>query len=204
MADAGEISEEVLVRRVQTGDEDALRLLFERYQDRIRKRVRRRLPARLDRKVSVADVLQETRLVAFRRAPEFEDRGDGSFGRWLHGIAELKVMEVIRRYARPTRARQREISRGGRVDTENFRAPEPSPSEAAAGVEESTRVRTTLATLSPVDQWVLRLTFEEKLSLREAAQRMGRSREAVKKLYARALRRFREALERGRGGGHAG
>jgi DNA-directed RNA polymerase specialized sigma24 family protein len=41
------------------------------------------------------------------------------------------------------------------------------------------------------------------LRLREVAERMGRSREAVKKLYARALSRFAEILEQTQGGSHA-
>jgi RNA polymerase sigma factor (sigma-70 family) len=89
------------------------------------------------------------------------------------------------------------------VDTANFLGEEPSPSEIACGVEEVLRVRRTLAELREDDREILRLTFEERLTLREAAARMGRSREATKKLYARALRRFKEALEKGKGGGDA-
>ena len=37
---------------------------------------------------------------------------------------------------------------------------------------------------------MLRLTQFDGLTLREAAERMGRSREAVKKLYGRAMIRF--------------
>ena len=46
---------------------------------------------------------------------------------------------------------------------------------------------------------VLRLARNEGLSLREVAGQMGRSREAVKKLYGRALERFVEHFERLRG-----
>ena len=47
---------------------------------------------------------------------------------------------------------------------------------------------------------IRRLAREEHLNLDEAAERMGRSREAVKKLYGRALCRFREIFDRMRGG----
>ena len=43
---------------------------------------------------------------------------------------------------------------------------------------------------------ILRLCREEGLTLREAAERMGRSREAAKKLYGRALVRFSTELSR--------
>ena len=40
------------------------------------------------------------------------------------------------------------------------------------------------------------------LSLREAGERLGYSREAMKKLYARALRRFLSTYQSLRGGSH--
>ena len=42
---------------------------------------------------------------------------------------------------------------------------------------------------------VLRLRQEEHLSLGEAAKRMGRSKEAARKLYSRALARLAERLD---------
>ena len=59
-----------------------------------------------------------------------------------------------------------------------------------------------MASLPPDYREVLRLAREEDLSLREVAERMGRSREAIKKLYGRALLRFKEAFDRLGGSGH--
>ena len=47
------------------------------------------------------------------------------------------------------------------------------------------------------DREILRLVQVEHLTLIEAADRMGRSYEATKKLYARALARLRALLEAG-------
>ncbi|MHC4941351.1 MAG: sigma factor-like helix-turn-helix DNA-binding protein [Planctomycetota bacterium] len=49
------------------------------------------------------------------------------------------------------------------------------------------------------DRQVLRLVREEGVTLAGAADRMGRSYEATKKLYARALARFRASFDRRRG-----
>jgi DNA-directed RNA polymerase specialized sigma24 family protein len=43
---------------------------------------------------------------------------------------------------------------------------------------------------------VLRLAREEQLSLREVAERCGRSRESVKKIYARAVAQFAREFDR--------
>ena len=48
---------------------------------------------------------------------------------------------------------------------------------------------------------MLELVFHEQLTLREAGERMGRSREAMKKLYGRALAKFAAMHEREDGDG---
>ena len=64
-----------LLERIRAGDEDAFRALMERHLPELSARIDRWLPARVRRKVSVSDVLQEAQIVAFRRLPEFVDRG---------------------------------------------------------------------------------------------------------------------------------
>ena len=49
---------------------------------------------------------------------------------------------------------------------------------------------------------VLRMALEDGLTLKEAARRMGRSHEAVKKLYGRALARLARELKDLRGESH--
>ena len=201
MADA---SDQELIARIKAGDEDAYRLLFERYAGPLRKRVERWLPNAIQRKVSVSDVMQEARLTAFQRFAHFEDRGDGSFRNWLQRIAENKVLAEVQRYAgTKKRAVQREISRGHRPDTANVPGQRPSPSQAAIGAELKELARQAMETLPPDYRTVLRLALEERLRLREVAVRMNRSRDAVKKLYGRALGRFKDTFDRLRGESHA-
>ncbi len=77
----------MLIRRFRDGDEEAFRILLERCRPAVQTQVGQWMPSHIQRRVSVADVLQEARLVAFQRRADFEDRGDGSFRRWLLGIA---------------------------------------------------------------------------------------------------------------------
>jgi RNA polymerase sigma-70 factor (ECF subfamily) len=189
-------SDQALVERIRAGDEDAFGTLSRRYDAVIANRVRRLLPAAVCRRVSAADVLQEVYVVAFNRFSDFEYRGEGSFRNWLMRIADLKVRKAIQVYAGTAkRAVGREVSRGRRADTAAFAGRRTSPSEAAIGHEMADHAREAMATLPDDYRTVLRLAIEERLLLREIAERMGRSREAVKKLYARALSRFTEAFE---------
>ena len=67
------------------------------------------------------------------------------------------------------------------------------------GGELRAQVREALAALPHDYREVLRLAREQRRGLKEVATLMGRSHEATKKLYGRAVRRFREALRALRG-----
>ena len=198
-------TDECLVARARAGDEDAHAALLSRHSEELRRLVERRLSAPVRRKVSVEDVLQEARLTAFHRLPDFEDRGEGSFLRWLRKIADHKANSAVERHAGTAkRAVSREVPRGGRPDTGALEGPAPDPSQVAIRSEESENVRRAMEAISEDHREVLRLAMEEGLTLRQIAARMGRSREAVKKLYGRALGRFTEEYGRVAGGHDAG
>ncbi len=201
--DMSELPEEELVRRIQAGDESALPVLFDRHLKTLERYARGWLPAKLSRRVSVADVLQEARIAALKRRLDFEHRGPGSVRNWLLKILELKVREAVRVHA-GTRQRtvDREISRGGRPDTGQFASRSPSPSEVVAASEEKEMADMALATLPEHYREVLKLSRVEHLSFRQIAERTDRSREAVKKLYARALVQFTKAFKRLEDGPH--
>ena len=189
-----------LIERFRAGDEAALRLLFERYEPQVRLRIKGRIPLDLKRKFSVDDVLQETWITAFRRFSEFESRGEGAFGAWIGQIAIFKLKEEIRRFrGTARRGASREVSRGARPDTTWFQGANPSPSQHAMGREMELRLQAAITTLPEDYREALHLVQTQRLSLRDAAERMGRSREAMKKHYARAVGRLAAILEVGSG-----
>jgi RNA polymerase sigma-70 factor (ECF subfamily) len=183
-----------LMRGIRRGDETAFRALFERHEASLAKLVRRIVSDGMLRKVSVADILQETRMHAYG-GREGYDPAKGSPAAWLVGIARHRALEAARRHGGAEMRRfQREVTRGNRKDTADFAHPGPSPSEAAVSLETAERVRAAMDALPDDYREVLRLARLEGLSLREVAERMGRSREAVKKLYGRALCRCRQVF----------
>ena len=189
-------TDEELVRRTRAGDGDAARLLFSERVESLRAQVRRALPAILRRKVAESDVIQESFLVAFRRLAEFEDRGDGSFDAWLRKILDFKIREEARRYLRrEKRAAGREVSRDQRKATGEFPGEHETPSIHAARREEHEAVLCAMKELRTDDREVLRLVHEEGLTVAEAAEHLGRSTEAARKLYSRAVGRLTKAVE---------
>jgi len=189
-------SDETLIDRFRDGDEAALRELFDRYEGAVRTRVDRRIPPALKRKFSARDALQETYLTVVRRIDDFEPRGDGAFGAWMGRIALSALRDEIRRYrATARRGARQEVTKGARPDTQLFEGGGPSPSQFAMGRELELRLERAMASLPGDYREALRLVQARRLTLREAAGEMGRSREAMKKLYARAVARLAALME---------
>jgi RNA polymerase sigma-70 factor (ECF subfamily) len=188
--------------RLQDGDQDAFRELVARHESGLRVHLAARLPPAVRRRVSVADVIQETYVAAFDKREDFQDRGEGAFGPWLRGIAEHRLKKAVRRHAGThKRAVGREVTRGARPDTHCFAGVGKSPSVAAMSAEEVARIRAARETLPADYRQVIELILEQGLTLREAAECMGRSREATKKLYGRAMVRLRKTISGGESSG---
>jgi RNA polymerase sigma-70 factor, ECF subfamily len=195
MSDAQPPTDEELVRRVRAGDEAAARLLFERHLPELRAKARARLPASLRGKVAESDVVQEAWLAAYLSLPGFEDRGDRSFAKWLQRILEHKLLDEIRRHAG---AGKRDARREQRLPTETPVADtgQPSPSAEVVSVERSAALSAAIDDLPSDQATVVRWIHQEGLTLVEAGERMGRSADAVRKLYGRALVRLGGRLGR--------
>jgi RNA polymerase sigma factor (sigma-70 family) len=108
----------------------------------------------------------------------------------------MKLREAHRRHAATAkRSVRREITRGLRAETSSFCGSGLGPVEKAISREENERAQQAIELLPGTYRRVLRLLRQERVSLREAGRRMGRSPEAVRKLCARAICRFREIYE---------
>ena len=188
----------LLIQQFRDGDEFALKALLARHEPRLRGILGQRLPVSMRRKLSVEDILQETWLTAYTRIPEFEARHGGSFKAWIEQIAVFKLREQIRMYRNTAkRGAADEVTRGARPDTVLFAGNGPSPSEAAIGEELRLIAIRALRELPDDYRRVIELVQVEQLTLRQAGERMGRSREAMKKLYGRALAKLAEAIDGG-------
>jgi len=203
MSDSDE--NETLVRQAVGGDEAALRELFERYRDRLKRMVRLRLSRRLQGRIDDSDVLQESFLDVSRRLGEYASNPGLPFFLWLRHMTGLKLTEVHRRHL-GTRMRDadREVSlhRGGLPEADSVSLAAQllgqltTPSQVAVKAETRIFVQQALNAMDPVDREVLALKHFEQLSMSEIAQALDMSKAGVGSRYIRALKRLREALER--------
>ena len=184
-------TDEALVRLIRDGAQAAFRDLTERYERRFRSFITSRLSQAMRRRVTASDILQEAHLVALQHAEEFEDRGDGSYGKWFAAIVDLRIKSAIQKHVgAERRSVAAEVTRSRRAATGMFRGREPTPSKVAAGNELRSALRDAMEALPASQRQVLALVQGERLTIEEAAARMGRSPEAARKLHRRALARL--------------
>ncbi len=189
------LTDEDLAARAASGDDAAFRDLVERHRERLLAWARKRMPAALRGRVSTSDVVQECLVAAHRRLADFENRGAGSFGRWLGRFLENKVRDEVRDHlVRARRNANREVRLGSRPDARPVADPAPSPGTRAQGAEEQSLLLQAMGTLSEDHREVIHLVHECGLSAAEASVRLGRSVDATRKLYARAVASLTEAV----------
>lgn len=188
------VSDEDLVRRSLRGEKGAASALFDRHAARLARLGRRHLVGALRRRKGESDLVQDTLLAAFRDLERFEAKGPGSFARWLDAILEHKAGDFVRREMRGRRAVAREkggVSEIPPVD------PGPSPSSLAARGERETRLRSAIARLEGDQRTVVVLVHQRAMTFVEAGRLMGRSADAARMLYARAVTRLATEMRRG-------
>lgn len=184
-----------LVARARDGDEEAARILFDRHAPALRARVRRMLPRLVKGKLGESDVLQEAYLTAYLKLADFEDRGEGSFARWVARILDNKLRHEARRFLRAEkRSAKREVrlteSPGGPKAEHRARG----PATEASVQDDRARVRGQLEDLSESDRQILTLVHEASLGFKEIGERLGITSDAARMRYGRALARMAERM----------
>jgi RNA polymerase sigma-70 factor (ECF subfamily) len=188
------IPDEELVRRSLQGEKGAASELFERHAGRLARLGRRHLVGALKRRKGESDLVQDTLLAAFCDLERFEAAGPGSFGRWLDAILEHKARDFARRELRARRAVTRE--EGGLSGVRPVDAG-PSPSSVAGRGERAARLKSAIARLEGDQRTVVVLVHQRGMTFVEAGRLMGRSADAARMLYARAVTRLATEMRRG-------
>lgn len=188
-----------ILSRAQHGDEQAFGELVEAFWRRLELLVRYRLGPEARRGGDLDDILQETFIEAFKLLPCFSWTRHGCLFRWLGAIAEHKVQRAVR--ARVRRGREVSLSqpspssaRGRPIEVKWPLAHEASPSQQVLDDEMTERVERALACLSPDRREAVVLAYLYGMKIKEIAERMGRSPQAVALLVFRALRQLRSIL----------
>ena len=190
-----------LLTGARAGDPAALGRLLDGYRQYLTLLARLQIDRTLRVKVGASDVVQETFLEAHRDFGGFRGASVGELTAWLRQILARNLANQVRRY-RGTRGRDIRLERGlaDALDQSSARlaatlaAPTGSPSQAAARGEAAVLLAEALARLPEDYREALVLRNLHELSFPEVAERMDRSVDSVKKLWARGLAQLRQLM----------
>jgi RNA polymerase sigma-70 factor (ECF subfamily) len=171
-------NEEVLIQQFKEGNSDAFDVLYRCYLPKVHNRVRYVIPAE-----DVEDVTQEVFLAALKALPAF--RGEAQFSTWLRTLTNYKVAEFYRKRNRKQEVQQAPLS-------EAAGCMEGHTSEV---MEERIIMRYALKQLPASYQEVLILRFAEELQFNQIAEVTGRSLDATKSLFRRAVTALKNQLD---------
>lgn len=157
----------------------------------------RSLDAQLQQKVAPSDVVQETFIDAHRNFRKFSGSSEAELFAWLRQILLHKAADAGRRFRGTAK---RDIREEQTLDADSSQANlqvachDPSPSGYAIGNERERKLLDALRQLPPDYHQVIELRSLERLPFAQVANRMGRSEDAVSKLWFRAIKQLREKL----------
>lgn len=173
--------------------------LWLQYRDRLLRLLALRMPAVLQRRLSVEDLLQETYLACGRRAAYLQAEPEVPMYVKLRRIALQTLTDMERHHlAAAKRDAMKEQNPEDDVAVADawahFADTISSPRTHLERLERQAMARRVLAALSPLDREILELRHFEELGNAECAAVLGIEQKAASIRYVRALKRFRELV----------
>lgn len=182
------------------GSDSSLGELFDECRNYLLLVARQQLDSRMRVKSAPSDLVQETFIEARRQFAAFNGNDLPQWTAWLRQILLFKVSESVRRYRKTSkRDLDREVplaNDNSRLDVEHLLV---APESRAPGKHIRTdgdAIAAALARLPEHYQQVIRLRQWEALSFDEIAAKTNRTTGATQRMWARAVRRLREEVER--------
>ena len=173
-----------LVLQARGGSAAALDALYARAARKLLPLIRIRLGAGLRDRLESRDILQAALLRSFEKLDSFHNERSASFMAWLARIAENEIRDQADFHGRE----RRDVGQEAPLEAA---AAVPQPVRSALSqallAEQNERLERALETLSAEQREVILLRKLEELSFAEVGERMARSADAARMLFARAM-----------------
>jgi RNA polymerase sigma-70 factor (ECF subfamily) len=184
-----------LLERARNGSDEALGALVERCGPKLLALVRLRLGPSLRREVESRDVLQSALLKAVGGFDRFAGTDGGSLMAWLARIAENEVRDLAEHHGRQRRDAARRVSLEESPEAARLASRVRSQTSLVACGERLSAMTAALESLAADHREVIVLHALQELSFPEVGQRLGRSADACRMLFARAMTALTLAVE---------
>jgi len=187
-----------LLEAARQGHDDAFGRLFESFRRHLLLLAHREMPLTLRGKVGPSDLVQETAVDARRNIPRFRGSTAEECYAWLRAILRNNMIDAVRHFeTTKKRGGCHEISlatEAGRCQGGMVAIRHGGPDGSAIRREDADVLAKVLLRLSDDHRTVLHLRYWEGLSFPEIGARVGRSPDAVRKLWYRAVERLQEEM----------
>ncbi|MCP4656209.1 MAG: sigma-70 family RNA polymerase sigma factor [bacterium] len=178
-----------MLDRVRGGSREALDLLFGRFAGKLLALIRLRMDRRLRARIESRDILQLTLVKAFERIAEFRSSETASFMAWLARIAENEIRDQAAFHRRRRRDADRELplDEAAALGDAGLVARVRSATSRLILDDELRRLERALEALDEHYREVILLRRFEELSFTEIGRRLGKSPDAARMLFSRAM-----------------
>ena len=196
-----DVAPERLLEQARAGDDVALGRLLELYRNYLRLMARSLIGGALRAKLDPSDVVQETFLKAHADFKGFLGQGEPELVAWLRSILVHRLADLARHHQAQGRDLRREESLEAMLERSSLDVQRSlaglslSPPTLALKREQSVLLAEALERLAEDYREVFVLRNLEHVPIEEIAIRMGRSPNAVRKLWTRALLALKRELE---------
>jgi RNA polymerase sigma-70 factor (ECF subfamily) len=184
----------------RSGSLEALGQALDAYRAYLLAIAERELDPQLNAKGGASDLVQGTLLEAVGGFKQFRGKDETELKAWLRRLLLHNVVDFTRHYRD---AEKREVAREchlGVGPSSNDMLPEladsgPSPSAEAVHSEQARAIKKALERLPRDYRQVIILRYQEERSFEDISQLMNQSANAVRKLWARTIKRLRQESE---------
>jgi len=181
------MSEDVTILLAKEGNKDAVRRLYDGHRERVYWLAFRYTRSAQDSE----DVMQETFIKAFKGLKTFNFGVDSSFSAWISKICVHCAIEHLRK----TKRRMAENVLSLSDLPHEPRSAAPTPDRAVAAVRTVAWLNDAIHHLSPAQQVIFDLRYQQHLDIKEIATHMGRSESNIKTQLVRSVAKLRKQLE---------
>ena len=185
-------SSTAVLREALAGSDRALDTLYERCGPRLLSFIRLKMGRSLRARLESRDILQATFLKSFQHLDDFEGEDGRSLLGWLMRIAEHEIHDRADFHHRQQRDAKREEDVGGHSGL--LLARSRSALSRLIIDERAERVEAALESLSEAHRQVILLRSFEELSFPQIAKVLGKSEDACRMQFARAMTALTLAL----------
>lgn len=187
-----------LLEHAAAGQRDGFDHLLARHREYLRQVISQRLDPRLQPRIDLSDVIQETEIDAFQQIDDYLNGRPMPFRIWLRKLAQQRLIKLWKRHVE---AGKRSLEREEPLPDQSslqlarlLKTAGMTPIEKVVNREIARTVRRSLAQLPELDREILLMRYIENLSNHEIGYIVDLRPNTVSKRHVRALLKLERIL----------